>query len=81
MIFSLINNFVEEILCLEAATRDIIARIDPDFAKEHVFHVGFEGAFADHYLNPRQLKSDFLGNMVCCEGIVTRCNICIIIKI
>lgn len=48
--------------------------MDPDFAKDKIFHVGFEGAFADRYVNPRQLKSEFLGNMVCCEGIVTRCK-------
>ncbi|PIO65374.1 hypothetical protein TELCIR_12961, partial [Teladorsagia circumcincta] len=36
--------------------------------------VGFEGSFGDRHVNPRSLKSTFLGNLVCCEGIVTKCS-------
>ena len=37
-------------------------------------YVGFEGTFGDRHVNPRTLKANFLGNMVCCEGIVTKCR-------
>ncbi|KIH46222.1 MCM2/3/5 family protein [Ancylostoma duodenale] len=36
--------------------------------------VGFEGSFGDRHVNPRSLKANFLGNLVCCEGIVTKCS-------
>ncbi|GMT05151.1 hypothetical protein PENTCL1PPCAC_27325, partial [Pristionchus entomophagus] len=70
----LVTNFVEEIVCLEQATLEMVQRADSDFAKAHTFHVGFEGSFGDRHVNPRSLKSHFLGNMVCCEGIVTKCS-------
>ncbi|CAI4228766.1 unnamed protein product [Auanema sp. JU1783] len=70
----LLKNFVEEILCLEQAAREMISRANPDYTKKHDIHVGFEGGFGDRHVNPRSLKSNFLGNMVCCEGIVTKCS-------
>ncbi|VDP09450.1 unnamed protein product [Heligmosomoides polygyrus] len=72
--FRLITNFVEEVVCLEQAAKEIIGRASPDFIKNHEVQVGFEGSFGDRHVNPRSLKSTFLGNMVCCEGIVTKCS-------
>uniref|UniRef100_A0A0N5ANB4 DNA replication licensing factor MCM3 n=1 Tax=Syphacia muris TaxID=451379 RepID=A0A0N5ANB4_9BILA len=71
----LLTNFVEEIVCLEKAATELIGRIDPDFAKDRDFSVGFEGSFGCRHVNPRSLKSNFLGNLVCCEGIVTKCSL------
>ncbi|MFH4973686.1 hypothetical protein AB6A40_000395 [Gnathostoma spinigerum] len=71
---NLIKNFVEEIVCLQQAVKDIVTRADPEYAKSRDFSVGFEGSFGDRHVNPRSLKSQFLGNMVCCEGIVTKCS-------
>uniref|UniRef100_A0A915DLE0 DNA replication licensing factor MCM3 n=1 Tax=Ditylenchus dipsaci TaxID=166011 RepID=A0A915DLE0_9BILA len=71
----LIKDFVQEILCFERALKDIVIRVDHDYGKERDFQIGFEGSFGDRHVNPRQLKSEFLGNMVCCEGIVTRCSL------
>ncbi|KAI1716223.1 MCM2/3/5 family domain-containing protein [Ditylenchus destructor] len=71
----LIRNFVEEIICLENAFKDYVSKVDADYAKTREFHVGFEGSFGDRHVNPRRLKSEFLGNMVCCEGIVTKCSL------
>uniref|UniRef100_A0A0K0DM38 DNA replication licensing factor MCM3 n=1 Tax=Angiostrongylus cantonensis TaxID=6313 RepID=A0A0K0DM38_ANGCA len=68
----LIHNFVEEVICLEQATKEIVGRASPDFVKKHEIQVGFEGSFGDRHVNPRSLKSVFLGNLVCCEGIVTK---------
>ncbi|KAH7691199.1 DNA replication licensing factor MCM3, partial [Aphelenchoides avenae] len=66
------KHFVQEILCLEQATKDMIARLDSEYGKDKNIQVGFEGTFGDRHVNPRSLKSGFLGNLVCCEGIVTR---------
>jgi DNA replication licensing factor MCM3 len=74
-LFRLLSSFVDEIIAFEHALKEIISKLDPDYSKEKDFHIGFEGSFADRHLNPRTLKSNFLGNMVCCEGIVTRCII------
>ena len=71
----LLKTFVEEIVCLEKATSDLVSRIDPEYAKGKDFSVGFEGSFGGRHVNPRSLKSNFLGNMVCCEGIVTKCSL------
>ncbi|KAK5970193.1 DNA helicase [Trichostrongylus colubriformis] len=72
--FGLIHNFVEEIICLEQAAKEIVGRASPEFVKNHDVQVGFEGSFGDRHVNPRSLKSTFLGNLVCCEGIVTKCS-------
>ncbi|KAI6173760.1 DNA replication licensing factor MCM3 [Aphelenchoides besseyi] len=68
------NNFVTEIIALEEALKDMISRNDPEHGKDHEFCVGFEGEFGDRSVNPRSLKSEYLGHQVCCEGIVTRCS-------
>ncbi|CAD5227406.1 unnamed protein product [Bursaphelenchus okinawaensis] len=70
----LVVNFAFEIQCLEEAVRTVVNRTDAEFASANEVHVGFEGSFGDRHVNPRSLKSDFLGNLVCCEGIVTRCS-------
>ncbi|VDN17529.1 unnamed protein product [Gongylonema pulchrum] len=72
--FSLLKNFVPEILCLQQAAKDYVSRLDPQYGKSCDVSVGFEGTFGDRHVNPRTLKSYFLGNMVCCEGIVTKCS-------
>jgi DNA replication licensing factor MCM3 len=71
----LFADFVTEIVCFEKALKDIVTRSDPDFVKEIQLNIGFEGSFGERHVNPRSLKSEFLGKLVCCEGIVTRCKI------
>ncbi|TKR80367.1 hypothetical protein L596_014451 [Steinernema carpocapsae] len=70
----LIANFVDEIICFQEALKETITKAASDFARKRDFYVGFEGAFGDRHVNPRSLKAAFLGNMVCCEGIVTKCS-------
>lgn len=72
--FRLIKNFVDEVVCIENALKESITRVDHEFAKDREFHIGFEGSFGDRHVNPRSLKSEYLGNMVCCEGVVTKCK-------
>ncbi|KAF3451178.1 hypothetical protein FNV43_RR07270 [Rhamnella rubrinervis] len=37
--------------------------------------VGFTDIFAPHRVSPRDLLSEFIGSMVCVEGIVTKCSL------
>ncbi|KAI8905577.1 MCM2/3/5 family-domain-containing protein [Gorgonomyces haynaldii] len=39
------------------------------------YKVGFEGAFGDYQLTPRNLSARYLGKMLCLDGIVTRCSL------
>ncbi|MCP9265227.1 Maternal DNA replication licensing factor mcm3 [Dirofilaria immitis] len=59
----LLRNFVPEILCLQQAMKDYVNQLDPEYGKGRDFNVGFEGSFGDRHVNPRSLKSQFLGSM------------------
>ncbi|CAJ0930381.1 unnamed protein product, partial [Mesorhabditis belari] len=69
----LLKNFAEEVGCVEAALKEVHHRANDANFDGH-YHVGFEGSMGDRHVNPRSLKSNFLGNLVCCEGIVTKCT-------
>ncbi|KAL4627517.1 hypothetical protein ACB092_05G170900 [Castanea dentata] len=58
------------------AVTDAAKSIDPKYLKEgeHVL-VGFEGPFVSRRVTPRELLSEFIGSMVCVEGIVTKCSL------
>jgi hypothetical protein len=43
-LYSLLHNFVEEIVCFEAALKDFVAQVDVDYAKQNdELFIGFEG--------------------------------------
>uniref|UniRef100_A0A914WP22 DNA replication licensing factor MCM3 n=1 Tax=Plectus sambesii TaxID=2011161 RepID=A0A914WP22_9BILA len=72
----LLRDCVEEIICLQDAVKQLVERVDIEKAKtQSDFFVGFEGSFGDRHVTPRSLKARFLGNLVCCEGIVTKCSL------
>lgn len=72
----LVDESFEEILCFNRALREFVASIDPEFSKQHEeLYVGFEGSFGSRHVTPRSLTSKFLGNLVCVEGIVTKCSL------
>lgn len=54
-----------------------MAKVDIDLEKipsaKVRYHLGFTGPFGDHLHSPRSLASNFLGKLVCVEGIVTKC--------
>ncbi|KAF2305412.1 hypothetical protein GH714_005052 [Hevea brasiliensis] len=59
----------------DAAT-DVARSIDPKYLKEgEQVLVGFEGPFVSRRVTPRELLSEFIGSMVCVEGIVTKCSL------
>lgn len=74
-IFRLLNDTLNEQLAFQRAIKEFVGGIDTSYAKENEeFHVGFEGSFGAKHVTPRTLTSRFLGNLVCVEGIVTKCR-------
>jgi len=72
---SLLIDAFDEQLAFQRALREFVGGIDSEFAKEHEeFSVGFEGSFGSKHVTPRTLTSRFIGNMVCVEGIITKCR-------
>lgn len=58
------------------AVTDAARAIDPKYLKEgEQVLVGFEGPFVSRRVTPRDLLSEFIGSMVCVEGIITKCKI------
>ena len=77
--FSLLNNAFEEQMAFQRALKDYVGSLDPSYAKENEeLFVGFEGSFGNRHVTPRTLMSRFLGNLVCVEGIVTKCKLIVI---
>lgn len=73
---SLLTNSFDELYAFECALKDLVTRKDQaySFAK-HNFFIGLEGSFGSKHLTPRSLSSRQLGQMVCIEGIVTKCSL------
>ncbi|KAJ2077640.1 MCM DNA helicase complex subunit [Coemansia sp. RSA 988] len=61
----------------EAAAAEVGAGQAGAVVDEAAFRVavGFCGAFGAHHLTPRGLRARHLGQLVCIEGIVTRCSL------
>ncbi|KAM0730199.1 DNA replication licensing factor Mcm3 [Formica fusca] len=73
---SLLNNSFEEQLAFQNALKQYISSIDIEYAKSNKdFFVAFEGSFGNKHATPRTLTSHYLGNLVCVEGIVTKCSL------
>lgn len=73
---SLLTSTFEEQFALERALKEYIANIDSTFANKYdEFFVAFEGSFGSRHVTPRTLNSTFLGNLICLEGIVTKCSL------
>lgn len=80
--FSLLNNAFEEQLAFQRALKEYVGSLDPSYAKENEeLFVGFEGSFGNRHVTPRTLMSRFLGNLVCVEGIVTKCKLVVLYDI
>ncbi|XP_017312089.1 MCM3 minichromosome maintenance deficient 3 (S. cerevisiae), like isoform X1 [Ictalurus punctatus] len=72
----LLKNAFSELFAFQRALKDLVASIDATYAKQFdEFHVGFEGSFGNKHVSPRTLSARFLGNLVCVEGIVTKCSL------
>ncbi|KAM9307811.1 maternal DNA replication licensing factor mcm3 [Gastrophryne carolinensis] len=72
----LLNDAFGELIAFQRALKDLVASIDATYAKQfEEFSVGFEGSLGGKHVSPRTLTAGFLGNMVCVEGIVTKCSL------
>ncbi|KAF7690199.1 MCM3 minichromosome maintenance deficient 3 (S. cerevisiae), like isoform X2 [Silurus meridionalis] len=72
----LLKNAFCELVAFQRALKDLVASIDATYAKQFdEFHVGFEGSFGNKHVSPRTLSARFLGNLICLEGIVTKCSL------
>lgn len=60
----------------EDALDEVLRNIDGKYLKEgDEVHIGLKGQFGYNKVTPRELLSDYLGSLVCVEGIVTKCKI------
>jgi DNA replication licensing factor MCM3 len=72
----LLEDPVNYLPALEQAMREFVLLVDPNYSKSIAkeLHVGLEGSFGTHYLNPRTLSSACLAKLVCIDGIITKCK-------
>eukprot|EP00088_Acartia_fossae_P042154 TRINITY_DN4416_c0_g1_i13.p1 TRINITY_DN4416_c0_g1~~TRINITY_DN4416_c0_g1_i13.p1 ORF type:complete len:800 (-),score=269.01 TRINITY_DN4416_c0_g1_i13:315-2714(-) len=72
----LLQNSFEEVAAFQRALKEYIGSINSNFAqeKEDIF-IGFEGSFGNRHVTSRTLAAHYLGNLVCLEGIVTKCSL------
>ncbi|MFT7809627.1 MCM3 minichromosome maintenance deficient 3-like [Arapaima gigas] len=72
----LLKDAFSEVVAFQRALKDLVSSVDSTYAKQfEEFHVGFEGSFGSRHVSPRTLTARFLGNLVCLEGIVTKCSL------
>lgn len=72
---SLLSNAFEEQLAFQRALKEYVFTVANDFGKDNEeFFIAFEGSFGNKHVTPRSLHSRYLGNLICVEGIVTKCK-------
>ncbi|KAF6038724.1 MCM3 [Bugula neritina] len=72
----LLKDSFEEMAAFRRALKSLVSAADADYSKLHPeFFVGLEGSFGSRHVTPRSLTSNHLGNIVCLEGIVTKCSL------
>lgn len=73
--FRLLSNAFEEQIAFQRALKEYVTSVDSDYAiKNEEFFLAFEGSFGNKHVTPRTLTSRFIGNLICVEGIVTKCK-------
>ena len=74
--FALLDKSFEEVSAFQRALKEFVGSIDATYAKEtEDFFIGFEGSFGAKHVTPRSLNASNLGNLVCLEGIITKCSL------
>ena len=62
-------------MAFQRALKEIVSAADTTYGKQiEEFFVGFEGSFGAKHVTPRSLSARNIGNLVCVEGIVTKCK-------
>ena len=74
--FALLDKSFEEVVAFQRALKEFVGSIDATYAKEtEDFFIGFEGSFGSKHVTPRTMSARHLGNLVCLEGIITKCSL------
>lgn len=72
----MIDNSFEELGCFQRALKEFVSAVDATYSKNFdEFLIGFDGSFGANHVSPRTLISNFIGQMICVEGIVTKCSL------
>jgi len=72
----LLSSAFEELPAFQRALKEFVAAVDATYAKtKDDLFIGFEGSFGSKHVSPRSLNARNLGNLLCCEGIVTKCSL------
>lgn len=72
---SLLNNAFQEQQVFQKALNEYVFDVSAEHEKnKKEFFIAFEGSFGNKHVTPRTLTSNFIGNLICVEGIVTKCK-------
>lgn len=72
----LLQEAFEELIGFQYALKEFVSSADTVYGKKYEeFHIGLEGSFGSKHVSPRTLSARNLGNLICCEGIVTKCSL------
>lgn len=73
---ALLNNAFEEQAAFQKALKEYVFTVASEYSKDRDdFFVAFEGSFGNKHVTPRTLTCRYLGNLICVEGIVTKCSL------
>lgn len=72
---ALLKSSAKEILSFQRALKELVEQLDSDFGRDKDFYIGFEGSFGSKHVTPRSLSARNLNNLICVEGIVTKCSL------
>eukprot|EP00741_Cyanophora_paradoxa_P021452 tig00021352_g20709.t1 len=75
---NLLRNPLENMAPFEDAMKDVVLDIDSTYLKNnpHIeLRIGVAGSFGNNLVSPRSLLASQLNQMVCIEGIVTKCSL------
>ncbi|GAB0092435.1 DNA helicase [Sergentomyia squamirostris] len=74
---NLLSNAFEEQLAFSRALKDVVmsSQSTRNSKQDDDYFVGFEGSFGHRHVTPRSLTSQFLGNLVCVEGIAMKVSL------
>ncbi|ENN78095.1 DNA replication licensing factor Mcm3 isoform X2 [Dendroctonus ponderosae] len=73
---ALLNHAFEEQAVFQRALKEIVNQINYEYAKDtEEFFIAFEGSLGNKHVSPRTLTSHYLGNLICVEGIVSKCSL------
>eukprot|EP00051_Salpingoeca_urceolata_P035650 m.30792 g.30792 ORF g.30792 m.30792 type:complete len:944 (+) comp9555_c0_seq1:108-2939(+) len=73
----LLREPLDHVQALQLAVKETVDTVNSEYSKamNGSFFAGFEGSFGANQVTPRGLSARLLGQMVCLEGIVSKCSL------